>query len=394
MTARREPRRCRSCVVPLLATLSACGLMQSSSGPEHRAGESLDAFIQKRRLAEGAGLSAVPGMSQNSGVRGSEGAKKTELDQLLDGGLSKAEALTALAVTRIEQWCCQEAETLLRQIAKGADGELHAWRSFLLGRALRRQGRFAEALVILAPLSKRAWKHQVAATYHTIHVLRELGRFDDALIQFERLKSPEFAEDVKELGSRFIQLLTDVLAAEKKAGRRLPHFGEELEIVLRTSKDVELRRRSVSSLRRWKKPPMRLLQYALLRDEELSIRALAMNLMLVVDPEPWNTLVLGLGDREPLLRRKAASLFENGIPKDIALPRLFAALEGENDPGTFRQIHESLQAVAGRIHIFAAGAEEKPEERKRICGDWRKFLGYPEAERLAPPRSATKGSER
>lgn len=272
----------------------------------------------------------------------------------------------------------ERAETAVRKAL--AARPKHPELEYLLGRALRFQGRFDEALVILAPIAnmdaKALGRVPSDARRQIVWCLRGLGRYRDALAQLDRCR-----RQIAELGAstKFLDSLGAALAEEVQRGVRVSYSIDELRYFLRKSPDRARRENALEILIQNVSKVVAVeadFLHVLRRDADEDLRARA--LVALLRMRTWNEQAIAIALHDPSARnRLVAAAQTRRLPRALATRLLFEALCREPDPATFKGMHDRLAASSEIRFFLVAGRAEDEEGRDSVCDEWAEKLGMP-----------------
>ncbi|MFQ5504134.1 MAG: HEAT repeat domain-containing protein [Planctomycetota bacterium] len=297
------------------------------------------------------------------------------LRELMKKGEQPAEAAMDLAEWLVRERRLREAEETLRSVMQRGSARVTRF----LADVLRQEGRFADALALLDPLSSIPSRMQGALLYECLVNERSLGRFEAALKRHAVLAGEAFAGFRAAFGQERFQLLGEDLRHEQKAGKRLFYPPSELLILVRRGASPAQRHEAMDTLlgmlvrgasARLRRRVLDTIEEVMREDPDPTTRALAMLRLQGLQPDNPAPLGQALLDPDPRVRRKAAEALGSFSAERVGA-LLLAALLREKDSKAFRQMHETLLGISGRSEYLEEGAEEDPERRDEIREQWR-----------------------
>lgn len=322
-------------------------------------------------------LNSARGMALCQMRLGRKADAEATLRSVLEQSPNDQEGLWFLAILMTDQGLHQEASLYLERLATIKPGapEVEA----ALANAYRRTDRIPEAVAIyerliasdpsewkscltMADITQRQGQNHVAATW----LEKALSRLPaNASIAPDRLQ-----EMIVDLKSRPAAEAID-------PNRRSP---EEWVDILLNSVEVDRRReaaRIVGSSPYMNKVMMDGLLKAL-RDKDPDVKTIALkSLAQNWPPEERPALVSMLGlllkDRSPLVRGMAAFVLGREIKARAGVPHLINAL-GDQDPYSFRQIHEALNHLTFAYIGVHLPTDLSMSERQRLATEWREWF--------------------
>ena len=322
------------------------------------------------------------------------------LASLIDGPLG-IEACSELCVRLLRRFHAERAEALVRRALATRPGEPEC--ELNLGKALRYQGRFAEALRVLKPLADlpvaEAGELVQDARYQMLWCLRGQGKFDDALRVASALRAQQAPNARRAVG---LDTVERALREEQAKGERVSWSAVELRYLLRKSPDAARRENALAVLAQNAAKVDGVEEdflFVLQNDRQSSLRARALLALLALDASNPEPLGLALADPEPRNRLIAAGQTAR-LPRGEALSLLFEALGREAEPEVFRSLHERLALLSQQTFFLEQQRAQTPDARAAVVKAWAKRLGFdklaagsklpqkPKAQKPAPHKPA------
>ncbi len=201
-----------------------------------------------------------------------------------------------------------------------------------------------------------------------VRSLRAVGDPSAALSELGRLVLPA-GEGV---AARQVELgrLADEIELERRGGPRR-YSATELLAVLRGGRTAGLRRRAFEALVAAKETRSRAVFVAWQQDH-VDLRVAVVKSCVPGTKGVTALLQDALRDKSALVRG-AAAVRCGGLDKDAAIPLLTAALAVEDDPYTFRCVHEALQRHCGPVVYLPHAEEATALGRERTLEAWRQI---------------------
>ena len=258
--------------------------------------------------------------------------------------------------------------------------------ALLLALAQYRQGKFEKAGTLLIRLADQEWPGQGDALAALFQVQRALGMFEDAKKTLARIRAPRFegARNASGYTEAEMESLEVQIEEEIKVGHRVGAISiPEIVIDLIYESSPARRRETLMQISRQRRLQNKALFYelSLTRDADPAIRRIAYLLLARSYPQNRAFLELGVKDPDPSVRKVAISKLV-ALPEIEAKDSLFRALERENDPLLFKNIHEALCRCCNDSILLDPGEDSTQAGRDKRRLFW--------AEKLDILRSTTK----
>ena len=322
-------------------------------------------------------------------------------DALLVGSADRSEEIPLLrGVCALLQGDRSRGERLLRE--ELAAGQRPAAAAMYLADFLGRRERLEEALAVLDAALRRV-KEDLALELARGRVMMDLGRFDEAAAEFDRMSQRwsdprvlyQTAVAYRALGDRdrsqaaLQQLMNDFsdhpwvttqgpqlaqMAQAMVADGRGSYTTRELLAIVRSSTDVVLRVRALQTLAGVGGEDLRRGLRVAMADPEYVVRlnALRIGWEVTADREDW--VKRGLGDQAPAVRAAGAELAAE-LPRARAIPTLLVVLDSEEDGYVFEKMHNVLIKLDGERSGAPSARGLNAEGRARVRAFWRERWG-------------------
>jgi len=305
------------------------------------------------------------------------------LEKVIQTAKNPSSAALSLAEWYFHNEAYEAVAGVLRPLLESGRGDVDV--ALALSKALSFEGKFADAVAIVTPVSNQPGVGQAQALYERLKLERTLGKFDDALLSYRELerKFPEFVS--RGIGETGWKQLGSQLLIEREKGQRQYYTFEEALILVRNGDTVDLRQRMLTELetalrvsgQRMSKSDLTLigrrLAGVLAKDSEPSLRLTALMTLLKHFPGDMSPLSLALQDPDQRVRQRSIEL-AMAIPTRVVGPVLLTALEREKDPAVFRQLHEALMAKTRCGEPIPPGDENDAAKRAAVVKAWPKWL--------------------